>query len=169
MPQDGGTSLASDLTAETLLFSLQRHVERQFGPVDTEKLVHAMHGALNPPTKHDFFDYEDILSINQPETTLLIRYLRWRMFLRPEMMSRRLKILAEIALGRVTSARETSMEVIRPLVYEVATLPGYIEQRGKLSGKIRRIYSLLHSRLHHKSQTENEHMSSRAWSEDCRR
>ena len=166
LPIEGGIARPSDVTAESLLFSLQRYLDRQMSnPMDSETLVQGMMKTLAPPKDFAGFDGENVLLSGGWETVQVVRYLKLRMFMLPDMMSQRVKLLVDIALRRISNANQISRSVIQHLVSEVLRLPNDIEQGGELSDKIRRLYKVVKSKL---EPTHQSHADVETWKEECR-
>lgn len=167
LPIDGGTCRPSDVTAEVLLFGIRRYLDRQSDIVDADKLVQSMSRTTNLPTdRYDFKDDKATL-YSGLEAVQMARLLRTRVIIRPEMRNGRFKLLADTALGQVSTANQDSKQVIQRLVSEVLQLSDHLSRGGELSKKIRRVYNMLKSKLFPEELSTREPMDAGEWNEEC--
>ena len=167
LPLNGGTSCSFDVTAEVLLFGLQRYLDLQSVMSDCETLLQSMLKTVNVPADRYDFDDEVSRSYDDLSTVQVVRRLQLRVLMRPEMIKLRLGCLADIALGQASSAKQVSKQIISCLVNEVLRLPENLMQGGGLSTKIRKIYNLLQSKLSLEVQSRNV-PNVGDWDEECR-
>ena len=167
-PVDGGTARQSDVTAEVLLFSLQRYLEQNADTLDAKTLVQAMLKTVGTPTQHFDFVASGLLSSVNIDAVQLVRRLQAKVLMRPEMVNERFGLLANIALRQASTAKQMSRQVIQRLVTEVTRILEYVSQGGLLSDRIRNIYSILRPKLQLESQPSNIQLELRASIETCR-
>ena len=167
LPPSGGVNLQTDVTAESLLFSLQRYLERQSQPADAELLVQAMLVTTNAPQEHSHFDEKNPPSFDGYETAQIVRHLRMQIFMHPELLKERFKLLVDVALRRASNANQISKIVVQRLVSEVLRLPSRLEKGSELSEKLPKLYETIQLKMQAQPPSDTTEASGEPWSEEC--
>ena len=161
----GSTADKFNITTEVLLFSLQRYLDLHPESIDSETIVQAMLKTVD--RQHSDYDTDNMILSSTADTAQLVSHLQTQVSMRPEVMRERFRLLANIALGKLSPGKQMPMPVIQCLVNEVAEVMARIEQRGPLSDNIREIYSKLRSKLQPEDQPSHIHSGANGLQEEC--
>ena len=163
-----GTVLAPDFVAETLLFSLQRYLESQSGPVDREPLVQAMLKTSPNSKIHFHFEKDRDLPSDISNTPQVVQWLTKQIYMHQESVNARLRLLVDRATRKVSNVGQISPQIIQRLVAVVLQLSAGFEQGGEMSKKIRSVYKVVKSKLEPNLQSSTTNADVETWSEECR-
>ena len=167
-PSSGGISQMSEISAEILLFNMQRYLDRHPDILDANTLVQAMPKASNRISEHRTSGARVSPISERSSTKDLVQHLQRRIYMAQPMIDMRVKLLANIALGQAQTGRHVSKEVVQCLITEVTELWSHFQQGGHLSHKIRNIYALLSIKLDLQVQPLGNGASHASSDEQCR-
>ncbi|KAK3724536.1 hypothetical protein LTR37_001160 [Vermiconidia calcicola] len=163
LPVEGGTAHPSEVSSETLLFSLRSHLERHPATDDPESLVDLMLKTINHAEDRSERSGDRPMSDDSRVLTR-IRYIKQLLSTRPNLVKERLRLIADIALKRSPDTSRVSKQVIQFLVLEVLKLAVHFPHYGVLSSKVYRVYEKLRSKLQPGTKSNKDIED---WNEDC--
>ena len=168
-PQGGGSFGLDGVPAETLLFSLQQHVQRIGQPSVSNSADATQWADIMMGTVVDLSESIDkeICTEGDVNVTTLVRYLKTQIFRSAHLRKARLRYLAAMALGHDSSTDKLLLQVAQRLVSKVPRLPEASLQSSELSMRIVRLYAKVQAKLGPAGDKHVEGMAADSRCEEC--
>ena len=173
LPPQGGVSVPSELSAEALVFSLQRQLERTKG-AEVATVVTTLQRAMGFPGSDLTEVDDDWESGATDDLDSQLQAIRLRVYWQSDMLQQRLKRLAELVLSGRQGPMQLSEEGYRQLLGSVLMLSEQFSSHGGPSGRIRNVYRAVQDRLDKRKGdradgggVREDATESEQWSESC--